>query len=95
MEIDLEAYDSSSIQNSRRVHSSNSSISSSVSNFISHSTSNSSPIYSFISLSRPSQQFLPVSEITDSAIVINRNLPVVIQINESRNEPILSLDIPC
>lgn len=37
---------------------------------------------------------MTVPKITDSAIVRNRNLPAVIQINESRNEPILSLDIP-
>ncbi|XP_040597163.1 E3 ubiquitin-protein ligase RNF12-A-like [Mesocricetus auratus] len=71
----LEACDSFSSENSRRVHSGD---------------SNSSTTCPLVSLSRPSQQFLPTRMIEESSIFSNTNLPAAFQSNECSNEPVLS-----
>ncbi|KAL1767076.1 E3 ubiquitin-protein ligase RLIM-like, partial [Sigmodon hispidus] len=94
IEIDLEACDSSSSQNSRRVYSEDCSIPRSVSNSVSHSTSNVSTNHSCISSSRSSQQSLPIPNFMDNTIIMNRFLPVLFQISDDSNEPILLVDDP-
>ncbi|OBS68906.1 hypothetical protein A6R68_02550, partial [Neotoma lepida] len=93
-EISLEACDSSSIQNSRRVHSGDSSISSSVSTTISDSTSNSSTISSSLSLSSLIHPFLHTPTIVHTNIIEDTDLSFTLQLDEDSNEPILSPDPP-
>lgn len=90
IETDLEACDSSSRRNIRRVHSGDRRITRSASCSISHSTSNALTTDPFVSSPRGSQQFSPISNSTDEAISFRGILQAIHIVYVDRDDPILS-----